>query len=102
MPRSRTRARLYPRTAPAHNPAWPKARRARLYREFDKRIDKLFALKALEEARDAQVRAAKAAQVQDAQVRDGGALAASAAADEGPAPREAPCEAAAITPSMPR
>ncbi|WP_421737113.1 hypothetical protein [Caulobacter sp.] len=98
MPRSRTRARLYPRPAPAHDPAWPKARRARLYREFDKRIDKLFALKALDEARDAQVRAAKAAQVQDALVRDGGA----AATDEGPAPREAPCEAAAITPSMPR
>jgi hypothetical protein len=87
MPRSRTRARLNPRPAP--NPDWPKARRAKLLREFDRRLDKLFARRALIEARAADKRAAQA-------------LAAASASDGGLSPGEDPCDQGANTPSMPR
>lgn len=72
MPRSRTRAMLYPSRAP--HPGESKARRAKLIREFDRRLDLLFAVKVQVEARGA----------------------------EGLSPGEDPCGEAANTPSMPR
>ena len=80
MPRSRTRARARPPRQ--DDPAWSKARIAQLYREVDRRLKRLYA----DKERSAQAQQAAQAQPSPA----------------GPAAREEPCDAAGITPSMPR
>jgi hypothetical protein len=83
MPRSKTVARNRP--FPADNPEWPRARKAQLRRTVLQRMAKL---------RDS-VANPHAPTVSDA----GGWPSAHPA---GPAAREEPCDAAEITPSMPR